>query len=517
MNSILTFLHIITFISSHIVYGEKTTVISVPNNNNWLLVTTNDNNVKHDRKLTLINLIFVIKNDEQQEKLLKQKFDNVSDPSCDDYANYLNYNEIHEQYLPATTAYGRHVEQWLRSGKLQVKSTRNKEFLIVKSTVDVIERIFQTKLYDYEHKITGQRTLRPVQYQLPTYIHHRVSHIVGFDKYPYVKYKSHNSQITEKKSNSSAPILYRIGSGFSLFTFIMQLVCYDDQYATNSLCNNRFNGFNIILQSSTTKQLIQYNVSVIDSNCMICKNATPVIALYCGGFGLADNDVLCRFNLKEPKTIPNYKAYTIRVRTIFKSPNSYSQTAQYPSAVEKVTMITPDVLVSLYNVDNNVNNTDKRSRQAIVGFQEYYDKKAFKSFSNTYGKNVSLVLGNVYGDHYKDKTADETETSLDLQYMASMGSHIPTDYISSTSIFNAADEDFIGFFVQLAFIEQSKQPLVYSISYGEPDTDLGLVYTTLLNIHFMKMAITGKTVFVSSGDTGTSTDDKLYANKTYML
>ncbi|CAF3902972.1 unnamed protein product [Rotaria sp. Silwood2] len=91
-----------------------------------------------------------------------------------------------------------------------------------------------------------------------------------------------------------------------------------------------------------------------------------------------------------------------------------------------------------------------------------------------------------------------------------MGSGIPTDYISSLSNY---DGFLIDFFVQLALLEKDKSnvvPLLYSISYGADEVEVGSIFISICDNHFMIMNLTGKTVFITSGDSGTSSFDTKY-------
>ena len=457
-------------------------------------------------------LVLVAQHDAAERNWLKEAVDSVSDPTSAEYGNFISYDDVYRSLLSKTTDNGLVLERWAKLKGLAVtRTTKNKQFLLVEASVDKIEQIFQAKLYTYQHKKTGRRVLRSTSYQLPLDIHRCVAFIDGLSAFPTLPVKDNQVKETAK-SATNRPIIHRLDSGFGHYLFYIQLVCYDGKPASNSLCANRFRGFQIKLSQHKNT----FKVPVAETNCEVCSKATPLIALFCGRFSLGNDTILCRFYLNQTDSVPLYEPHNVDIRTKFKH-NKYSEYATYRSAVEKVIDITPPVLRSLYNVnDSPTEQRDNRSRQAIAGFyQEYLNMKSFNSFASIYGKEFKLVFGNVYGANYNISSRDELETSLDLQYMASMGSRIPVDYISSPDEY----EDTMNFFfVQLALLEEDKKnvvPLVYSISYGDDEIGLNESYIHASEVQFMIMSLTGKTVFASSGDSGVSGTDGICREKFY--
>ncbi|CAF1285942.1 unnamed protein product [Didymodactylos carnosus] len=485
-----------------------TTVVQVPTND-WTLVKHAQ---QRDRHITPVKLTLIIKNEPRQVERLKVKFNKVSNPSHSDYGNYMSYDDLHKQYLKQTTKHGRYVARWLKQQhpQLRIKPTPHKEFIIIKSSISTIERVFQTKLNIYKHNLTGERIIRATHFKLPSNIHHRISYIEGLSQFPPTSRIINSNQMS---TVSSAPILFHIRSAFSMFTIYVQLVCFNGDKASNSLCNDNFKGFEIMLRPMKQSGVspIKYSLSQADSSCMICKYGIPSITNICNVLRLSNDSVLCVFDLTDD-SIPNFTPYMISIRSKFFDMNSkivYSQEVPYLSPVEKVVAMTPDILASLYNISGTNKPTSTLMRQAVVGFRQYLNKQSFYNFAKAYGNNFNLQPGKIYGDNYQNKSYDELETSLDLQYLASMGSGIPTDYISASQNF---DGFLIDFFVQLAFLEQKKyivMPLVYSISYGDSENEIGRSLVQICDFQFMKMGLTGKSVFVAAGDSGTSFVDNV--------
>ncbi|CAF1388931.1 unnamed protein product, partial [Didymodactylos carnosus] len=193
----------------------------------------------------------------------------------------------------------------------------------------------------------------------------------------------------------------------------------------------------------------------------------------------------------------------VSVESKFVENGQTSYSASDSQQFEEVCVGTPSLLSSLYNVSTSTLKEKRhaKSRQAVVGFSQYYDVKSIKAFAQSFGKNFNLNIGKVYGTGYENKSYDGGETSLDMEYMAAMGAGIVTDYISG----DTNSTGYTQFFATLATLESNKRnvvPLVYSISYADSERTYEPNAVRMIDIHFMKMGVSGKTVFASSGDNG---------------
>ena len=454
-------------------------------------------------KHRLQKLIFVAQHDSAESKKLQEMADSVSDPASENYGHFMDYNTIYQTLLSKTTTNGNTLEKWAKSKGLQVtRTTKNKQFLMVDASIDTLERVFQTKLHLYEHMTTGKRVWRSVSYRIPMEIHKIIAHIDGFSQFPTVRAKRTRAKVAAQ-SSSNAPILLYIDTDFDHYQFFVQLKCHNGTVASNSLCANQFRGFEI-KTSNRSKTLI---VPATGAKCEVCAGASLTVQYYCSSYGLKQDRVLCVFDLNLKDTVPLFELHNISIRIKF-ARNEYSKYAISPFPVQKLIDIKPSVLRSLYNVmDSATEARDNRSRQAIAGFDRYLNMKSFNFFASTYGTKFKLLFGKVYGGNFNDSNNDEAEASLDTQYMASMGSRIPMDYISSPGEY---DDFLIDFFVQLALLQEDETnvvPLVYSFSYANDEILLGDLYISVCERQFMIMSLTGKTVFIASGDDGTTGSD----------
>lgn len=447
----------------------------------------------------LKKLILVAQHDSDESRKLQEMADSVSDPASVSYGHFMDHHTVYQTLLSKTTTNGDTLERWAKSKGLQVtRTTKNKQFLMVDASIDTIDQVFQTKLHLYEHVKTGKRVWRSASYQIPMEIHKSIAYIEGLSQFPIFRENKTPAKVSAK-SSSNAPIILHMSTDFNHFKFYIQLICHNGAVASNSLCLNQFRGFQIKISNRSKT----FTVPVSGANCEACAGASLTVQYYCSLIGLRQDLVMCVFDLNQNDEVPLYELHNISVRTRF-ARNKYSKYATNPVALQKLIDITPSVLRSLYNViDSPTEARDNRSRQAIAGFDQYLNMKSFDFFANTYGTKFKLLFGKVYGGNFNDSNNDEGETSLDIQYMASMGSRIPVDYISSPGEY---DDFLIDFFVQLAFLQEDETnvvPLVYSFSYVGDEIFLGDVYISVCEHQFMIMSLTGKTVFTASGDDGT--------------
>ncbi|CAF1104927.1 unnamed protein product [Didymodactylos carnosus] len=462
----------------------RSVVVDVPHEH-WKLLA----NAK-PRPTQNISFIIVIKNNDAQVSNLERKFQQVSDPSHADYGNFFSYDEIHQKLLYKTTKSGAIVAKWLQKhDKLSIRSTAHKEFLIVQSPLPVhILRI-----------PNGQQSIKAKQFQLPSIVSDHIDYIEELYRFPIVLNRTIPKHSLADKTGSNAPTLISLNPTGKKFEFFIQLTCSDGISAGFSVCSE-FRGYHVTFQTGRTTA--NQTVSLEKANCQVCIGLTSIIIFYeCILYHLNAESVLCYFTLTY--NIGRYQLTKVSVQSKFVKNGRTSYSASASQQIEKVSDVTPSLLSSLYNVSTSTLKQKRhpKSRQAVVGFSEYYNIKSFKAFAKTFGKNFNLKIGKVYGIDYKNKSYDETETALDMEYMAAMGSGIVTDYISN----NIHNIGYAKFFATLATLESNKQnvvPLVYSISYGGSERTYKSEAVRMIDIHFMKMGVSGKTVFASSGDSG---------------
>lgn len=168
--------------------------------------------------------------------------------------------------------------------------------------------------------------------------------------------------------------------------------------------------------------------------------------------------------------------------------------------VSAPTSNTPDSLRALYGV-GDAQGGKSAARQAVTAFlHQYYTEDDLQSFYQTYyptlfGTPISKVVG-PNGD------MAGIEASLDVEYMTTLGSGVPTEFWSfdGRQPNNTQNEPFLDWLVQLD--ETEDPPLVFSTSYGEDEASVSFDYAERMNQEFMQNSLRGITFLFASGDSG---------------
>lgn len=95
------------------------------------------------------------------------------------------------------------------------------------------------------------------------------------------------------------------------------------------------------------------------------------------------------------------------------------------------------------------------------------------------------------------------ETMLDTEYITVTGTGVPTEdwsYMFDPTIRDVCP--FLDWILDVGSTDDSEIPKVFSVSYGDDESDVGQTYANRLNIEFMKTAMRGISVLFASGDSG---------------
>jgi len=161
--------------------------------------------------------------------------------------------------------------------------------------------------------------------------------------------------------------------------------------------------------------------------------------------------------------------------------------------IEATSTVTPSVLKSLYKVGDAVGEA-KGNSEGIASFvRQYYSQSSLEKFWSDY----DIKTDNVTKTDANDGDGDGLEALLDTQYITAMGELIPLQVWYNEGTFSNAMLNWI------TSVETSENaPLLFSVSYGEPETNWGVSAVERLNVEFAKVTSLGISVFFASGDSG---------------
>lgn len=160
--------------------------------------------------------------------------------------------------------------------------------------------------------------------------------------------------------------------------------------------------------------------------------------------------------------------------------------------------VTPDFLIKLYNVTENL-SLDSNSSMAIASFlEQYYSKTDLAQFWTKYGIKVTDVE-----DVPKTQPhGNGIEAELDIQYITAMGQGISTEvwYTNGRMPDSPDNEPFLDWLTKLS--TTVNPPDIFSISYGEPENTVPFDYASRVNVEFQKAGVRGISLLIASGDSG---------------
>ena len=96
-----------------------------------------------------------------------------------------------------------------------------------------------------------------------------------------------------------------------------------------------------------------------------------------------------------------------------------------------------------------------------------------------------------------DSDGEGIEALLDTQYISSVGELVPLQVWYNEGLFANAMLDFVT-----SIQSASNPPNLFSVSYGQPETNWGTSSVERLNTEYAKITSIGVTIFFASGDSG---------------
>ena len=150
---------------------------------------------------------------------------------------------------------------------------------------------------------------------------------------------------------------------------------------------------------------------------------------------------------------------------------------------------TPETIAKDYNTSGYISNNTGNS-QAVAGFlKQYYNPNDLTQFQKHYDLPV-MPITKVVGKNDPDHPG--SEANLDVQYICATGRGVSTWFVSNTN--------FLAWI--LGQINDTASPWVHSVSYGGMENSSDSDYMQRMDTEFMKFGVSGRTVVLSSGDSG---------------
>ncbi|KAE8453079.1 hypothetical protein EG329_012266 [Mollisiaceae sp. DMI_Dod_QoI] len=181
--------------------------------------------------------------------------------------------------------------------------------------------------------------------------------------------------------------------------------------------------------------------------------------------------------------------------------------------------ITPQCILDLYNVHYEA-DADNGNSVGYASFLEFYarygDLAQFEKVYAPYAvdQNFTVVQFNG-GLNDQIGKEDSGEANLDNQYILSVGYPTPVTEFSiggrgllipdgdSPTQADNTNEPYLDFLLALTKLDNDEIPNSISISYGENEQEIPISYATQVCNLFAQLGARGKSIILSSGDSGT--------------
>eukprot|EP00467_Chlorarachnion_reptans_P001335 CAMPEP_0114510390 /NCGR_PEP_ID=MMETSP0109-20121206/13761_1 /TAXON_ID=29199 /ORGANISM="Chlorarachnion reptans, Strain CCCM449" /LENGTH=553 /DNA_ID=CAMNT_0001689693 /DNA_START=25 /DNA_END=1686 /DNA_ORIENTATION=+ len=162
-------------------------------------------------------------------------------------------------------------------------------------------------------------------------------------------------------------------------------------------------------------------------------------------------------------------------------------------------------LRSLYSVDDFVGSATG-NRHAVTGFlKQHFHPADLKEFWTLEMGGVKAKCPSVkkVGDGVGGLMAG-VEAELDIEYINALGSGIESEFwgFSGNSPDNPQNEPFLKWLQVVSNTSDAEVPLIFSTSYGEPETTTTIETATRTNVEFQKAGVRGISLLFASGDSG---------------
>lgn len=116
--------------------------------------------------------------------------EDVSDPSSPSYGKYWSAQEVHDMFSPDEQSES-HVKQWLTSSGIdgsRIVSYANKGWLAFDASPKEMERLFLSKMHEYEHRYSSKVRVGSESYHVPEHLVPHIDYITpGIKLTPVIK------------------------------------------------------------------------------------------------------------------------------------------------------------------------------------------------------------------------------------------------------------------------------------------------------------------------------------------
>ncbi|KAF8175712.1 putative alkaline serine protease AorO [Mycena galopus ATCC 62051] len=381
----------------------------------------------------------------------------ISHPDSPRYGQHLTHAEIIEIFAPADEAIAA-VHEWLHSFDIPAQRiiiSQDRTQIEVSSFVGEIEDLLRTEYYAYEHWDTGRVTIASEEYHLPTHIQNHIEFVTpgttpfGGGKTGPFGNKARGGLQRRQYRPPALPVVQNLSREI-INEIKNKTLEHCDKYITPPCIKGMYNITDNTLPPNATNRMGIFEFGDFYSSASLMEFFTT--------FG----------ELQYPSIPPTEQPKVFDIDGAFVPPATGAPTMGTESDLD-LQISSPIIYpqhINLYQSDDNA-YTQGYSLWTGAGF-------------------INNVLNAFDASYCKSATSVEEEEDPQYPDPALLGFHGPLQ---------------CGVY---------PPPYVLSISYGEQEVDLPVVYQQRQCAEFMKLGLQGTSVVVASGDSGVAargTDD----------
>ena len=160
------------------------------------------------------------------------------------------------------------------------------------------------------------------------------------------------------------------------------------------------------------------------------------------------------------------------------------------------TEVTPAKIKEIYRIYDQTTCSSRNSQATASFMGQFFSQKDLDSFDNFFNLSSPRVV--IVG--FNNMSDPGLEAQLDVQYITSVASNATTWFISFPKPAKGGHEDFLSYIISQ--VNNTDSPWTHSISYGDVESSLEHSFIMRTELEFKKFGISGRSLLVSSGDSG---------------
>jgi len=165
----------------------------------------------------------------------------------------------------------------------------------------------------------------------------------------------------------------------------------------------------------------------------------------------------------------------------------------------------PEYLRTLYGITDT--GSAAGNKQAVAEFltQIFFQSDQDKFYNRFYPRGAGTKIEMKGHSVIQKGDYAGIETMLDTEYITVTGTGIETEnwsYMFDPALPRGMTCPFLDWILDIGSTDDSVIPKVFSVSYGDDESDVGPTYASRINTEFMKAAARGISILFASGDSG---------------